>query len=184
MEQEKKIDIVGNGASNSMYTHQKNFVVSFNVPQHGFRYDTLSIIDNKPLHWMKTNSWQPTVPVLCTTVIKELAQKLGIGGDWFDYFKHKPHVNAGHHALLHFGNLHQEIHLWGFDSMFSEDLTSQSDVIIPRNQRPKLNKHWYPQWCNIMDNITATVYVHVPQGKQLEIKHERLIETQDLAIPA
>lgn len=178
----KRIDIVGNGASNTMYTNQKNFVLAFNVPQHGFRYDALAIIDNRPINWMNSNNWHPTVPVFCTSGVKDYAKKHSRQGDWFDYLKFKPRTSAGHLALEYFGTRYEEIHMWGFDSMFSDDLTSQTDKIIPRAKRPPLNNHWYPLWCEYMNKITATVYVHVPEDKKLEVQHERLIETKDLAL--
>jgi len=171
-----KIDIIGNGASNHLYTPRNRQVIACNVPQHKFYYNVLSIIDNKPVHWMRTTKWTPQKPVYCTPVIAELAKKVNLAGDWFPVYEEKHRWNSGHHAVYKHRTAN-EIHLWGFDSMFSDNLTSQCDAIIPRSTRPPLNKHWHPIWCEILDQTSADVYVHMPDECELLFAHSKLYKS-------
>jgi len=155
----KRTDIIGNGRSNELYERQGNNVIACNIPQHGYGYNTLSIIDNQPVTWMKNNRYIPRVPVYCTNQVKERARQLNIGGDWFDVYEHKSRWNSGLHAANHAADYSKEIHLWGFDSMFSDDLTSQMDSLVPRNGRPPLNKHWHPLWQGLFEEHYDTVFV-------------------------
>lgn len=182
----KKIDLIGNGNSNCLFKSHATYVIACNIPQHKFPYNSLSIIDNRPLDWMKQNSWHPRVPVYCTEEVKHRAKKFNIQGDWFTVYKHRNKWNSGHHAVLHHGNMASEIHLWGFDSLFSKDLTSQCDVIIPRHARPPLNNHWHPIWLEIFDQIDCNIVLHIPKGEKCAITHEKIQthehETTDLAL--
>ena len=180
------IDVLGNGSSNALYTPTNNYVIACNVPQHGYAYNALSIIDTRPLNYMKDKAWRPRVPVYCTKQVKETAVKFNIEGDWFDVYEKRDRWNSGHHAVIKHHARAKVIHLWGFDSMFSSDLSSQCDTIIPRHTRPPLNKHWHPIWREILDKISCQIVLHIPKGAECAISHEKLTieqhETQDTHI--
>ena len=182
----KRIDIIGNGDSNNLYVPNAHYTIACNIPQHTIKYNALSIIDNRPLDFMKERGWKPRVPVFCTPEVQTRSRKFNLEGDWFAVYERKHRWNAGHHAVLHHNTMAQQIHLWGFDSLFSQDLTSQTDAIIPRHHRPPLNNHWHPIWREILDQCYCTVVLHLPQGAKCAIEHEKLRteshRTEDLAI--
>lgn len=162
------IDIVGNGPSVQLWRNTGRYTVACNIPPHYLTYNALSIIDNQPVLWMKTNSWHPRVPVFCTPQVKTLAQRHNISGDWFDTYTKQHRHNSGHHAVEHFAGLSRvkTIHLWGMDSMFSDDLHSVQDHVIIRRQRPPLNRWWRPIWQELFERFSQVTFViHTPQGE-------------------
>jgi len=154
----KIINIVGNGSSSRLFKHMGLFTVACNIPPKNIQYNTLSIIDNQPILWMKTNSWQPRVPVLCTESVKNMAQSKGRTGDWRAVYEKTSRWNSGHHAVKYFCETQSvdQIHLWGFDSVYTEDLTSVQDSVIIRHRRPNLNQHWRPIWNTLFDSFPNT----------------------------
>mgnify|MGYP000141471507 CR=1 FL=1 len=162
-------DVIGNGASNRLYKPTGNYVIACNIPTHGICYNALSIIDNKPITWMKNNKWRPKTTVLCLEATRQYARKQNIEGDWMAVYERKDRYNAGLHAVEYSTRHSKEIHLWGFDSMFSQDLTSQMDTLVPRPGRPKLNKWWRPYWQALfLEHSTTKFVIHIPQGENCE----------------
>lgn len=175
-----KVDIIGNGASNRYFLPSSRYVISCNIPQHGYKYNALSIIDFQPIHWMKKNSWRPRVPVYTTKENKELAHKQNIEGDWFPVYTKTSRWNAGLHAADYMARKNGEIHLWGFDSMWSADCTSQMDTIVPRPKRPPLHNWWYPIWNEIFDKHSSTQFIiHAPKGAQHAFSKNNVIQTSE-----
>lgn len=169
----QKTVILGNGASNRFYTGN-TYAVACNIPQHGHRYQGLSIIDPKTIVFMKNSGWRPRTPVFCTEQIRNVARKHNIEGDFFPVYDTVPRKNSGHHAVTWMQGFSTEIHLYGFDSIFSDDLTSQCDAVIPRHTRPPLNKYWHPIWQEILEQIQIPVILHLPKGAKPRITHEKL----------
>lgn len=168
-------DIIGNGNSNRFYTSNSGNVIACNIPQHSHKYNTLSIIDTQPLVWMKKNHRVPRVPIYCTKEIKEYALKNNISGDWFPVYEKQSRWNSGIHAANHCAQHSKEIHLWGFDSMFSNDLSSQMDNLVPRN-RPPLNKWWHPIWKTVFDAHANVKFVlHCPVGSISPLVAQNLV---------
>lgn len=162
------IDIIGNGPSNLAYQPNNHYVIGCNVPQHGFRCDALSIIDNQPIVWMRNNSWAPRVPVFCTDTARDYARTKDISGDWMSVYQKRERYNAGLHAARYSATLSKNIHLWGFDSLFSDLLDSQMDKLVPRYRRPPLNKHWRPHWNELFDEFTdVNFFIHLPAGLEI-----------------
>lgn len=162
-------DIIGNGASNRFYKRTGDYVISCNVPNHRFAYNALSIIDNQPITWMKNNNWNPRVPVFCLETTKNYAQKQHRMGDWLPVYEKKERYNAGLYAVEYSTRHSYEIHLWGFDSLFSDDLTSQMDALVPRTSRPNLNRWWRPHWQQLFEQHTNIQFViHIPKGETCE----------------
>jgi len=175
-----KIDIIGNGSSNNLYRRTGDFVVACNVPQHNYTYDCLSIIDNQPIVWMWKNDWTPSVPVYCLNKNKKQADAKNVKGDWRDVYKDQSRWNSGLHAAEHFAHTYDEIHLWGMDSFYSNDYTSQMDELIIRRSRPNLNKWWRPAWDQIFDQHKDTSFViHIPEGECCDFKKENVIVRQE-----
>lgn len=156
----KTVNVIGNGNSNKYFSNNGHSVAC-NIPQHSANYNQLSIIDRQPLVYMKQSGWRPRTPVLCTEQIKEHARKMNLEGDWFPVYTATHRWNSGHHAVNYIAGLNQveKIHLWGFDSMFSSDLLSQMDTLVPRSARPDLNRYWRPIWVDIFAKYSDTQFV-------------------------
>lgn len=170
------ISIIGNGSSNKNYVSHCEYVFACNIPQHGHAYNSLSIIDNQPINWMKNHAWRPSVPVFCTPSVKEYARKKCIEGDFMPVYVPRERYNAGLHCARHCAKLTSELHLWGFDSLWSKDLTSDMDLLVPRHSRPSLNKWWHPHWQAVFEDHPHTRFVvHLPDNQQLDVKNNNVI---------
>lgn len=162
--------IIGNGSSAKLYVGSGCMnVVACNIPQHGHRYTALSIIDTQPVVWMSNTGWRPTKPVYCSKKTKAAAKKYNIEGDWFDVYDDRHRSNSGHWAALYNARLTtEEIHLWGMDSMWSNEYSSTMDSIVPRPQRPQLNTQWRPFWQEIFEqNTHVRWFIHAPHDAQI-----------------
>tara|TARA_A100001035_G_C27786024_1_gene504406 strand:- start:4829 stop:5380 length:552 start_codon:yes stop_codon:yes gene_type:complete len=174
------IDIIGNGSSNNLYRKTGFVVVACNVPQHKYDYDYLSIIDNNPIVWMKQNNYTPRKPVLCLRKNKATANAKEVKGEWRDVYPDRERWNSGLHAAEYFAPTYNEIHLWGMDSFYCDDFTSQMDDIIERKIRPNLNKWWRPAWMSIFDTHVKTQFIiHIPEGECCDFKKENVIVRQE-----
>ena len=157
-------NILGNGASINLYTPNSHRTIACNVPQHGHAYDYLSIIDQQPVVWMSNNAYTPSVPVFCSEKALNSSIKHSVAGDWIPAYDNRHRTNSAHWAVwLLCEYTSKEIHLWGMDSMFSDNLTSQMDNLVPRSQRPNLNKEWRPIWREIFAKQPIQYYIHTPK---------------------
>ena len=83
------------------------------------------------------------------------------------YAKNATDWSAGHLAVHYTAMRLQpgELNMWGFDALFSHDLSSSSDLMIP-SDRSATNRHrmkntWIPIWQNLwaeMENIQFVVH--------------------------
>jgi hypothetical protein len=68
-------------------------------------------------------------------------------------------MNSGHHATLYGINRNKEtvktVHLWGFDSFWSNDISSRTDELVKRTGGPRVNlsvsAEWRKYWSEIFD---------------------------------
>jgi hypothetical protein len=161
------IHFIGNGESNSLYSYQPHdFVVACNVPKFKNTYKVLSIIDQKVLLFLENNrtSIKP-VDIWCTPEIKRFAETKSLPGRYQDVYEKKHRWNSGHLAIQHMAKTHSKINLWGMDSMFTDDLTSQMDDRVIRSKRPNLNIQWRPNWTTVFKQAPNTEFVvHIPKG--------------------
>lgn len=158
--------VIGNGASWTKFMPQGEFVVACNIPNIE-SYDVLSIIDDKVLNWMQKHNWHTERTVWCTPNIEKTQQRLNLGLDTQVLYTRQSRKNSGHHAVECLAKKGYDIiHLWGFDSMWTEDLTSAMDTKVPRPQRPPLNRWWRPIWNEIFETYPNTQFVlHANQGE-------------------
>ena len=174
------IDIIGNGSSNSLYKKRGFVVVACNIPQHTYDYDYLSICDNQPVVWMFKNEYKPSKPILCLPKNKKTAEAKKVIGEWRDVYVDKSRWNSGLYAAEYFAPTYNEIHLWGMDSLYCNDYTSQMDSLVERRNRPELNKWWRPGWNGVFDNNMKTQFViHIPKGECCDFKKENVIVRQE-----
>jgi hypothetical protein len=158
-----RVHVIGNGASNSLFDIENEYRCVCNIPQHNIPYNSIAIIDLIVVNWMNDNGWNPSVPVLTTNKVKQHAIKRNRQGHWFDVFEIKSRYSAGHHAVEYHAPMTDEVHMWGFDSIWTNDYTSQMDNLVPRGKRPNLNQQWIPHWQNIFDaNKNTQFIIHTP----------------------
>lgn len=73
-------------------------------------------------------------------------------------------MNSGHHATLYaikkHGNELKTIYLWGFDSFWSHDISSTSDVYFRNDTAPKLREPVVVEWRKYWNNI-MTEHAHI-----------------------
>lgn len=89
--------------------------------------------------------------------------------------------NAGHTAIvwaLRCG--HDPVHLWGFDSLWTNKRTTATDEVFPATAGPEAPKPWNKSWREIFDAHPKAVFpVHAPEGATLCMKdlnrHFRLV---------
>lgn len=173
------VHILGNGSSVKFYTDTGCLnVIACNIPQHGHRYTVLSIIDQQPVVWMSNNNWHPYVPVMCSKKAKRASERYDIKGDWQCVHEDRYRSNSAHWAAQYAVKHNPStVHLWGMDSMYSDDYSSQMDNIVPRPQRPNLNREWHPYWREIFDaNKHITFVIHTPVDAKLQIKSSNIIQ--------
>ena len=163
-----RVHVIGNGPSNGLFDVENEYRVACNIPQHNIQYNCLAIIDLVVVNWMSDNNYNPKVPVLCTKKVKDHSVKRNREGHWFDVFEIKHRYSAGHHAVEHHAPMTDELHLWGMDSIWTDDYGSQMDNLVPRGKRPNLNLQWIPHWQTIFANsLTTQFIIHTPQDALL-----------------
>jgi|TARA_R110000744_G_scaffold177737_3_gene296693 hypothetical protein len=171
--------LIGNGNSNRFYSPNAGTVYACNWPTHEFVYDYLCMIDGLAIKWLTENGITPKLPILCTANVKNYKDKKKLDLDTRPVFTttNRPRFNSGHHAVRYICENKDilGVHLWGIDSLFSEDLTSQMDVNVPRKNRPLLNKQWHPHWGEIVNENPKVLFtVHIPKGEKLSVKAKNM----------
>ena len=166
----KVAHIYGNGPSRVFYNDWKHksseLLVTHNIPEAGINPDVIVVIDSQPIDWFNQNKVFPSARFWVSQrswgVITHLNidKKLNVEIVWDDVHRY----NAGIYAVRECLNQGYDVHLWGFDSMFSDCLESPAmDKIIARHRRPKhLDKQWQDHWLKVFDNRSNTVNVHMP----------------------
>jgi hypothetical protein len=164
-----QVHVIGNGASNKFFNHSYGFVMACNMPAHEHRYDALAIIDERVFRYANEHHYKFKKPVYTMQKNVDWAAKAQLPGQFIPAFTEKYRYNSGHHAVEWFQTRPHcaVIHIWGFDSMWTDDLTSQMDQKIIRPQRPKLNEQWRPHWRNIFSKNKMIKYIiHKPTGAE------------------
>ena len=168
-----KICVIGNGSSNSLYSkyaEEYDLIICCNIPQHGYRYDIISIIDPQPIRLIESRKlnmgkiWCPPDTHRSATIRK-------LKGDWSPIYKRKPWYNSGlisiDYVCQNYDDL-EEIHIWGFNSLYKDDFHSQMDNLVPRKRTRNLNKYWVPKWNQVLSKYpNINFYVHIPVTENL-----------------
>ena len=85
-------------------------------------------------------------------------------------------MNSGQHGVVYsirkhscLGSIHQDVHIWGTDSLWSTDIVSKTDPIARPNHkgsrvRPRITKRWNSYWKKIfIDHPYHTFTIHAPK---------------------
>ena len=145
-----KAHILGNGPSINLYKPQKGYIIGCNFQQHPI--DVSVVLDVRPFHLYMTNRQIFQGKPLITSQYamngmkhKNIEQELNIvyKVPYVDKF-----ISAGHIAAQWaIDNNYDEIHLWGFDSIWADTQETKTDEFIMRDrQQHDLYIHWREKW--------------------------------------
>ena len=170
----KQAIIYGNGPSRVLYNtfkeRRSDCLIACNLVEPGIDPDYIAIIDSQPIGFMHEHKIYPTAPLWISgrshNMIKhhEMLDKIKIDTIWPDVHRY----NCGIYVVKECLNRQWDVHLFGFDSMFSDSLESPAmDRIIPRHRRPKhLDKQWQDHWRKVLSDRTNTINIHMFQDSQ------------------
>lgn len=167
-ETKKSANVIGNGASKKFFVPNGWFTVTCNL-EFGFGYDAVSMIDPQPVVWLDTHRPKINRPIWCRENVKSLAVVKQLPYQFEVVYRHRHRMNSGHHAvgrLIELG--YTDIHLWGFDSIWTDSLESLMDQHIPRSYRKAtLKTEWHQHWIDFHQNhphVAMTVHTPHHQG--------------------
>lgn len=178
----KVAHLIGNGKTSALYKPQKGLKITCNVPPFEVAnvYTTVMVdfkmmksihegsvqvpgdwvLGSRPKHWMQM---QPNFYMKYAKQIKNFYTVLP------KYCANYTDFNCGHMATHYIANSKggglgcDEVHLYGFDSLFSFDTTSMSDLFLQSdrgdNQTVKLTSRWRPIWDGIFKEFSDTQFV-------------------------
>ena len=174
-----KICIIGNGSSNFLYNkniEKFDLTICCNVPQHGFKWDVISIIDPQPVRIIDQKKLN-LGKIWCPPDTKRTATSKKLLGDWQPVYNRKPWYNSGlisiDYVCQNYKNL-EEIHIWGFNSLYQDNFHSQMDNLVPRKRTKNLNKYWIPKWEEVIGKYSNIIfYIHIPSTENLKKEYRR-----------
>jgi hypothetical protein len=145
-----KAHVLGNGPSIKLYEPCNGFVIGCNIQK--YPVDVSVVVDVKPFHlYMANRQLFQGKPLITSQYAmngmrhKNLEQELDIVYKlpFLDMF-----VSAGHIAAQWaIDNNYDEIHLWGFDSIWADTQETRTDEFIQRDrQQHDLFIHWRVKW--------------------------------------
>lgn len=205
-----KIAIIGNGPSRELYAPDNyDVVVGCNLPPEGVHIDYCAIADAKCImlayrqdaRWHdRLKEYKLVIGPRCAHGIKGCKIKPGDPLTIYQFLKENDHIHqeiplwpdannigqryfsTGHLAFAFVNNEWEnaEIHLYGFDSLFTGHQESLTDIIYskPVTKRPKGDKYnrnspvntvgeWYRVWEKLLDsprNKASKIYIHGYKG--------------------
>ena len=188
--------VIGNGDSASKYNPDKGFKITCNLPPFAVENVYAScIVDFKMMNAIKEGSvivpgeWvlgarpkkfmelNPQFNLKYANQVKEYYDVLP------KYAGNYTNFNCGHMAVHYSANKLKcdEIHMYGFDSIFDFNLRSSSDLYLvsdrEANNNLRLSNNWRPIWQDMFKEFPNTKFVlhhkhnqiKFPVGKNVEI---------------
>lgn len=148
-----KAHILGNGPSIDLYTPQEGYIIGCNFQHH--LVDVSVILDCKPFLVYKGNrSLLSNKKIITSKYAMKTIEEIKIK-DEFEYVEildgFELYESSGHIATTHaIKNNYDEIHLWGFNSIWEDNQETKSDLVIPRSTRQQFDlfDHWRKRWSN------------------------------------
>lgn len=173
------IHVIGNGDMAPMYKQAKGIKITCNMPPFEVRdvYGTCMvdfkmmkalyegsvrldmydwILGARPKKWTEM---QPNFYMKYAKNIKDFYLHLP------DYVNNFTDFNCGHMAVHYSANKLKgsQIHMYGFDSIFSMNLRSYSDLFLHSDRSPmnshRLNTNWRPIWSNMFKEFPDTEFI-------------------------
>ena len=145
-----KAHVLGNGPSISMYEQSDGLVVGCNIQS--YPVDVSVVLDKRPfLKYCCDRSIFQGKPIITsiyampTLEEKELVKEFEI---WHKVPYLEKYMSAGHAAVdWLIDNDYDEIHLWGFDSIWKDTQETRTDQFIERNRAQfDLYIYWRERW--------------------------------------
>ena len=146
------IDIVGNGASSRLWTRTDRPWIQCNIPHNQGTPDFAIIIDRQPITWMHENNYKLTCPIYGTKRANDLQKQYKLDLDFHQEWinpQDSGFMNSGQAAVIKFADECEQIHLWGFDSMYQSITNSLMDDKVKRVRNSSLKKQWDIWWNRI-----------------------------------
>ena len=174
------VHIIGNGGSSFLYNEEKRKGLKLGCNQIGFNipekyascivdYKFMQAMTNgeitlpgqwilgfRPKHWMEIN---PNYYMKVSKQVKELYTELP------NYAANYTDFNCGHMAAHYSANKLKadEIHLYGFDSIFDFNLNSASDLSLKSDRGSannlRLADNWRPIWQSMFKEFSNTKFI-------------------------
>lgn len=148
--------VLGNGPSRDRFDRVGDFVIGCNIPSQEFSVDATVICDEEIVWVLKNDFTLIQVPVIISTRAFEKMKEFKIEHHFeiLHVFKPKDWYNSAHYAaeyLMEYGC--NEVHIWGCDSVFEENLESTTDGYVTKNlDSSRFLKNWRRVWNTIFDN--------------------------------
>lgn len=142
--------ILGNGPSLSLYTPKDDFIIGCNF--HSHPVDVSVVLDIRPFYvYFGNRALLQGKPIITSEyAMQSIRDK--ISDDEFEILYILPrldkYVSAGHIATQWaLDNGYDEIHLWGFDSIWKDTQETKTDELVHRDrQQFDLFIHWREKW--------------------------------------
>jgi len=193
------VHIIGNGGSSFLYNEEKRKGLKLGCNQIGFNIPekyASCIVDYKfmqamtaneitlpgqwilgfrPKHWMEMN---PDYYMKVSGQVKEFYTELP------NYAANYTDFNCGHMAAHYSANKLKadEIHLYGFDSIFDFNLNSASDLSLKSDRGSannlRLNDNWRPIWQSMFKEFNNTKFILHYTHDKLKINIENNVDVK------
>lgn len=165
-----KAHILGNGPSIDLYEPQDGFIIGCNFQQ--FKCDINVLLDCRPFMVYKGNrDLLPNRKLITSKYAWPTIEEQDLVHE-FEFLYVLPYlekyVSAGHVATQWaLENGYDEIHLWGFDSIWADTQETKTDVLVQRSRAQfDLYIHWREKWQPFKEH---NIIVHdTKEGKQLK----------------
>lgn len=145
-----KAHILGNGPSIKLYSPQDGYIIGCNF--HNNPVDLTVLVDCKPFMIYKGNrSLLPNRKLITSRYAWQTIEEQDLESEFeFVYIVEQleQYKSAGHIATQWaLDNGYDEIHLWGFNSIFEDSQETKTDLIVPRSRAQfDLFIHWREKW--------------------------------------
>ena len=194
------IHILGNGPSIRLFDRdawpETDVFVGCNFSDESLRPDYTVIIDVRAMKQFRSGDKNTRRRLSIPAVISDRANKyieVDTGGwhkipeGYIDVVEVIPLIrdksiakrlamNSGQHAVIHAvrnNPQESEVHIWGTDSLWSQDIGSTTDTIVrPKHKGPRIKPHitdvWSRYWLQIFsDYLSHRFIIHSPDNTDL-----------------
>ena len=180
--------VIGNGDNAVMYKPSKGFKITCNIPP--FEVNnvyTTCLVDFKMMKAMTEGSvyipgewtlgyrpkvWMENNPAFHMKVAQQIK---GFYLELPKYVANYTDFNCGHMATHYTANHLQceEIHMYGFDSIFDFNLRSCTDMYLNSDRslsnNNRLANNWRPVWANLFNEFPNTEFIVHHEHKDIKI---------------
>lgn len=167
-----KINIVGNGPSRELWDGTGRSIGA----NHATDTDMVVIVDRWPIGKIMMDKWRPKAPIILGPAAWDEARscnvwkRLKIHGVVNSY---SPDVNAGQCGTVWALRTRFDVHLWGFDSLWTGKRTTSTDSVWAewkggKPSKTKAANRWGNAWQSIRNEFPEDqITVHLPEGNEL-----------------